>query len=250
MFDRQLMEMAKSRFFKKNNLTDNDFKKSIRDFILYAYVNCDPAVYGSNWSKKLLRDIRMSGIQNTYRVLDKTDLGDIALSFPESKYWDGKPTYLDPIHKTSHHVTESQCVRKFYEIKLTYLGKTGTYSIRNLRPYQELDGYILTLVDCKDEFEVKFIFITHDDLYHRSGLTFSSMNGTTKQNKENVKIGLGTSFKKGSCKEANLLTLNKLKGTSFQDLTDFLNNENDKIKKEFSDKWESGEVRTPSIYRN
>jgi hypothetical protein len=249
MFNKNLMEMAKNRFNKKNILTDIDFNKSLRDFILYVYINCDPAVYGTNWSKKLLKDIRNYGIKNTYRVLDKSDLGDITLSFPEYNYWDLKPTYIHPLHKTSHHVSEEQCVRKFYEIKISYLGKSESYTIRNLRKYQELDGYIFTFVDCVDDFNPKFIFVSHDDLYNRSGLTFTPMNGTKKQNKDNTNIGVGTTFKKGSRQELNLLYLNKLNGTSFEDLMDFLNKENDIIKKEFSNKWESGDICTPSIYQ-
>jgi hypothetical protein len=250
MYKGDLMEMAKNRYFKKNTITEYDFNRSIKDFILYSYVNCDPAVYGANWSKKLLLDIRRSGIKNSYRILDSSNRGDIALSFPETCYWDKKPTYVHPIRKTTHHVKEHQCSRRYYEVKLSYLGKSGSYSIRNLRKYQKLDGYIFTLVDCKNDFDVKFIFITHDDLYNYSGLTFSSMNGTKKSNKDNVNIGVGCAFKKGSWQEYNLLVLNKLNGTSYQDLFDFLNNENDNVKKEFSDKWESGEICSPSLYNN
>ena len=249
MYNRELMEMAKNRYFKKNKISDYDYKKSMRDFILYSYVNCDPAVYGVNWSKKLRRDLGDCGVGNLYRVLDKSDLGDIALSFPETNYWDRTPTYVHPLHKTTHHVSYSQCSRRYYEVKLSYLGKSGSYTIRNLRKYQELDGYIFTLVDCENEFEMKFIFITHDDLYNRSLIKFSSMNGTTEQNKKNVNVGVGCVFKKGSWQEHNLLVLNKLNGTSFQDLVDFLSNENDNVIKEFSDKWESGEICTPSIYK-
>jgi hypothetical protein len=250
MYDKNLMEMAKNRYFKKNTITEYDFKKGIRDFILYSYINCDPAVYGANWSKKLLMDIRSYGIKNLYRVLDSSDCGDIAFSFPETNYWDRTPTYVHPVHKTTHHVKNSQCSRRYYEVKLSYLGKSGSYSIRNLRKYQKLDGYIFTLIDCENDFDIKFIFITHDDLYHHSGLTFSYMNGTQKQNKTNSNVGVGSTFKKGSQKERNLLILNRLNGTSFQDLMNFLTNENDNVIKEFSDKWESGEICTPSVYDN
>lgn len=248
MYDQSLMETAKNRFYKKNKLDEYDFKKSIKDFILYVYVNCDPAVYGANWSKKLIKEIRDHGIKNTYRALTQSDLGDMALVFPDFDYWVNRPLYIHPLNKTHHYITEKEASKKFYEIKISYLGKTGSYTIRNLRKYQDLDGYIFTFIDCKDNFNEKYILISHDDLYYRSGLTFSAMNGTKSKNKDNVNIGVGTTFKKGSIKEYELLDLNKLNGTSFQDLMDYLNKENDKIKIEFSDKWESGEVYAPSFY--
>jgi hypothetical protein len=239
----KLLEMAKSRFKNKNNLSDEDFDLPIMDFILKIYSTCDPSCYGANWSKYLIKLLRWKERQKTHPFKSSnsvfstklnSNLGDMALTYPESHWFNGEFTHYDKESREEHITPYESVIKKFFEIKISFLGgKNNLFTMRNLRPYQDLDGYLFTFVDCDDDFKFKFLLISHNDLYHESLLNFCPMNSTKKDNYENKKIVYGTTFKKGSVEEHFLFQYNKLKGTGLDDLIDYIWEENEKMKSQF-----------------
>jgi hypothetical protein len=123
-------------------------------------------------------------------------------------------------------------------MKISYLSnKDNSYSIRNIRPYQGLDGYLLTLVDCSNNFDFKFILISHEDLVYRCNLTMTAMNGTSKSNKLNKNVGVGCVFKKGSLSENLLHRHNMLGGTDFNSVIDYIKKKSDELSKTFKEEF-------------
>jgi hypothetical protein len=169
---------------------------------------------------------------------DSCDVGDMGLIYPDFEYFSNKPAFTHPVNKTWHTLKYEDVFKVYSELKISYLGIKGSYTLRNLRKYQNLDYYIFTLVDCSDRFNYKIVALSHKDLYDRSGLTFSYMNGTKKQNETNTNVGVGSSFKKGSYLEENILSLNRMGGYSFDDLIEFIGKEDEKLKNDFIKRWD------------
>lgn len=230
-----LLEMATKRYKSKNTLNHNDYKLSMEEFILHIYVNSDPACYGKQQCVKLIKDLERSINKNVYSVIDSADKGDIAFTYPQYDSLSNNFVFEDTENKKVYYLSfENPCTQKiFLENKLTYLGKNGGYTIRNLRHHQDIDGYVITTVDCENEFKIEYFFLTKEDLFNNCGLTFSYMNGTKKVNNQNKIVGVGTQFKKNSKNHGLIRFYNKLEDTTYSSLVDFLNSENKKLKKKF-----------------
>ena len=254
----QLMEMARDRFENKNHITDYDLKMPLLDFILKIYSTCDPACYGANWSKYIIGRIgRDEKVKNTplhYNVnyiKHNANKGDMGMMYPPIQWPYGGCYFTDPEDNKFYDIKYEFTERMYIENKISFLGrKSGLYTLRNLRPYQDLDGYLFTFVDCDDDFKFKFLMISHQDLYRTGYLTFTPMNSTKKDNKENKKIVYGTTIKKGSYEEDYLLHHNKLNGTGIDDLVDYMIMENDKLKSNFIKKFHNkkNEDKPKTIY--
>lgn len=214
----KLLENAVKKFYSKNRLESDDYELSMDDFILKIYDRCDPGSYGKFFSNKLIYDLSKDYGRSVGRVDDSMDRGDIFFNyFPERYYMYD----LDKLEST------------YYEIKLSFLGKNGNFTIRNLRFYQELDGYLITLVDCLYDFKPTFHLISKDNLLNNCGLTFTGMNGTKERNKNNMEIGYGTQFQVNSEQHSNLDFYNILDGTSYEDLMNHFKKLNESYKKKF-----------------
>lgn len=233
-----LLEIAQNKYINKNKIREIDFDYSIYDFILKLYVNCDPASYGKQFEKKLRRDLQSSLNTTVFYTYNSTDRGDIAISFPNRNMFYGGFSYHCPkTKKTFATINDSRfndiVQFGYYETKLTFLGKNGGYTIRNLRPHQDVDGYIITTVDCENDFTPEYFFLTKEDLFENSLLTFSYMNGTKKNNLENNNVGVGTQFKKNSFDHRNIRKYSKLKEPTYEALVGYLEKEKTRLEKKF-----------------
>jgi len=213
-----LLENAIRRYHTKNHVSNKDYKLSIYEFILTIYLNCDPATYGKHFSNKLIYELKKLFKGDINFVSDNLDRGDFCINYYPKNTLTDIGGYIES---------------KYYEIKTSYLGKNGTYTIRNLRKYQDLDGYLITLVDCENSFKLETYLINPIDLYDNSGLTFTNMNGTKKRNENNLEVGLGTAFRKGSKLHDNIKRLNRLSGNDFKDLYEYFVKINKKLKEEY-----------------
>lgn len=61
--NKELLQLAYDRFQNKNQFNDKDYELSIEEFIVKMYLNCDPASYGRQFVKKIMRDC-LSSRQN------------------------------------------------------------------------------------------------------------------------------------------------------------------------------------------
>lgn len=228
MINTELLKIAKKRFEDKNQFSDWDYRESMSNFIIMMYLNCDPASYGRQFVKKIMWDESDKlRINNLYNVKDSDDIGDIMQIYPGHK--DTHPKYM-----LTNVVKENCSVNKSYEVKISYLTKTGNYNIRNIRPYQKFDYFILCFVDCECGFNPTFIVVEKKVIVEYSWcFKLTPMNGTKESNKNNTNIGYGTSFKKYSQKEDILQNYNLLQGTTYQNLLDFLGDNKKKLKEEF-----------------
>lgn len=240
MITEQLLENANKRYRTKNKINENDFDLSIMDFILKIYSICDPNSYGANWSKYLIEKIKNKDWY-FHSVNPKIDKGDAMVAYPTfltGLEFTNKFYFQNYSKYTSYEVPLPLVHKLFYDIKISYLSnKENSYSIRNIRPYQGLDGYLLTLVDCSNNFDFKFILISHEDLVYRCNLTMTAMNGTSKSNKLNKNVGVGCVFKKGSLSEDLLYRFNMLDGTDFNSVIDYIKKKSDELSKTFKEEF-------------
>lgn len=77
---------------------------------------------------------------------------------------------------------------KNYEVKSSYLSSDGGYSLVQIRPWQNVDYYIL-LVDIKDEKVIKkFFVLTHDEMIKEVELLGGAAHGTKEIITEDVHV--------------------------------------------------------------
>jgi hypothetical protein len=237
MVDLELLNKANSRYYNKNRVWDDDYKEDMDNFILKMYLDCDPAGYGKVFVKKILRDhdsINEHGI-NIYPVMDKGDMGDVALVYPKRNYFYGE--FYDPrILHYSRVLSYGEIPKIFFEVKISYLGKNGTFTVRNIRPYQDFNYYILCFVDCKNNFRPRFLVVDKKVITENHVFTLTPMNGTKEANKDNTDIGYGLSFKRNHWKDLYLESRNLMKGTTYEHLTEYLKEQNQVLKEVFEDR--------------
>jgi hypothetical protein len=234
MVNEVLLEQAIDRYNSKNTITDNHYKDDMNSFILRIYLQCDPAGYGKVFVKKILRDhnsLNEHGI-NIYPMLDRSNIGDVVLTYPKEEYFTSK--FYDPRCKYAKEINFMKDVSKrFFEVKISYLGKNDTYTVRNIRPYQNFEYYILCFVNCAKNFKPTFLVVDKSVITDGSIFTLTPMNGTKKSNKDNTDIGYGLSFKRDHWKDLYLESKNLMDGTTYEDLTRFFSEMTPTLKKEF-----------------
>lgn len=219
--NKELLQLAYDRFQNKNQFKDKDYELSIEEFIVKMYLNCDPASYGRQFVKKIMRDClstRSKKELNLYYVKDWVDQGDLVQTFPSTEFFTGK--LYD--NKKKKFIKWEEAQKTTFEVKISYLTKSGVYNIRNIRPYQNFDYYLLCFVDCKIDFKPEFILVKKSLITTDKFFKLTPMNGTKNANKNNVDIGYGTSFKRSGWQEVMLLSENILEGTSYEDFMNFL----------------------------
>ena len=162
---------------------DVDFNLTLSDFITDCYVRLKPCSYGIRIQQKITKDLSLTTISPSLNN------GDILIG-------------------------KSMC-----EIKTSFLDKKGSYNLTHLRMWQKFRYYLFCLIDCENDFTPEFYVI---DKYVLNKIKMTPMNGTKESNSDNVNIELRTTIKKGSDSFKILVKENKLGGTSFNDLKNFV----------------------------
>jgi hypothetical protein len=152
-----------------------NIKLGFLDFICECYVKLPPCSYGKKIEKKI------KSLIDVIDVKTKEDRGDF-------RFGD-----------------------KYGEIKVSFLSdNSDSYTIRNIRLYQDLNYYLMCLIDCDDNFTPNFYLIPKDIMCLFS---MCPMNGTKESNKGNDMIGYGMTVKKNSLTHALLERHNMLDNT-------------------------------------
>jgi hypothetical protein len=110
------------------------------------------------------------------------------------------------------------------EIKTSYKGVNDTYSIRNLRLWQDVNFYLLCLVDPDKNYEPRFMLLTKEDMYYRLRLNrMNSDNITSNVDVTDVIDRVGVGAQINEVKVDKLMKHNFLRGDSFEDVKRFFN---------------------------
>ena len=226
-----LLVLAKEKYLTKNNISEKDYRLNFNHFILKIFLNCDPASYGKQFSNKLVFDLKRRLKTEIGCVSDSLDRGDFSINYIPKNVLEQNKTNIEP---------------KYYEIKLSFLGKSKNYTIRNLRRYQNLDGYLLSFVDCENSFNQEIYLITSEDLFNNCGFKFTAMNGTKERNEKNQDFGLGVAFKKDSIIHENIKKLNLLDGNDFESLISYFEGVRNDLKKDF---WKSNKKSNTNVLK-
>jgi hypothetical protein len=88
-----------------------------------------------------------------------------------------------------------EIVSTFYEIKTSYLNDKGSYTIGNIRTYQNYQNLVILLVDCEDSFNYRILLIPKDDL---KDFNMHHQHGTKESNNDTKNPHLSFHIKKGS----------------------------------------------------
>lgn len=110
------------------------------------------------------------------------------------------------------------------EIKTSYKGLNGLYSVRNLRLWQDVNFYLLCLIDPDNNYEPRFMLLTKEDMYYRLRLNRMNSDNVTKEASSiNTieKVGMGAQINEE--KVNKLMKHNFLRGDSFEDVKRFFN---------------------------
>jgi hypothetical protein len=224
------IQLAKDKYNKRRD-TNPPYHLSLQEFIIECFLDYAPASYGKYLQEKIVRSCFREGV-NIKRISDKENKGDCELVYPFSSLKTEHDGYNGK-HMFTWTPSEKFKVKKNFEIKVSYLGKNGKYTLRNLRPYQNMvGGYIICLIDCDLDFQPKFYLV--DELVIFQNFTLSHMNGVgsehnTNQGFENYGISIGD----GSYGHIVLRDNNKLLGTTFEDLISYFKETQSEMKTEF-----------------
>lgn len=235
-----LLKLAQEKYSIKNLIYDNEYYEPMEDFLLKLYIRCDPASYGKKFTKKLKLDAYDKNYDFS-NICDSGDSGDILMSFKYFinscelgfkviTYARGTKTKIVPIYKLDN------IPFKKIEVKISYLGISDNYSIKNIRPYQDFDYFLLCFVDCTDNFKQIFVLVNKIFITENINITLTPEHGTKKTNEHNKKMGYGTCFDKNSHKFEYIKENNLLKGTNYSDVIDFFENESISLKNQFNNK--------------
>jgi hypothetical protein len=214
------LELAKKlRTTKKNGSTIPDLDLPFNEFILECYLHSYPCSYGKYIEQKFIHDINKTK-SYVNELSPKMNKGDFELDRPTYFYHEGMPVYYYNKEKFS------------FELKTSFLGKDDGYSVRNIKPYQEINGgYVICLVDCDNDFKEEIYVVDFADL--KKSFTLTHMDGTADKHSEDGFKNLGLSFKKDSYTHMLLDRLSKMSGTSFNDFKEYVNKISEKIHNDF-----------------
>jgi hypothetical protein len=179
------LEMAKRKRQTKNKITQQHLRDlHIDDLKCLLYCECDPASYGKWMEKKLEYDTN----------------------------------YLIRKISASKDCGEFNIGGKISEMKTTYLNMSGVYRLANVRPWQKIDYYVLFLIDCENDFQLRVFMVSKEFLY--GNLKFKAMDNPQSVNDNNDNVNVGTTFKPSFITE--LEKVNILRGSTYDDLKDYI----------------------------
>lgn len=170
------------------NLPIDEFVMRCHEFI--------PATYGKMMVKKITHDSK----NKMSPVDDYQEKGDLKLRYSISQHDD--------------------C--DFYEVKTSYLNKSGKFSIKNIRPWQSFNYFILCLIDTSDnKYKTHFYCVKKEKIINNPVLVFTGQNNTKVSNEKNDKVGISTTFDLNDHSwlfgEDNMLL-----GTTYRDLMEYI----------------------------
>jgi hypothetical protein len=167
-----------------------------KEFLIDSYLNHAPASYGKYIQEKIMYDCNIIGLEIS-GVPTKINKGDYKMSINMGliKYW--------------------------FELKTSFLNKNGGYSLRNIRPYQSINGgYIICFIDCLNNFSEEIYIVDYKFL--KDNFSMTHMNGTKDKHKKNGFKNFSSTIMKDSIKHDLLKKSSKLKGNKIEDLFNFL----------------------------
>jgi hypothetical protein len=148
------------QFKEKNHIDDSDYELPLDEFLVKIHNECDPGVYGNNFSKRVIRD--SNGILKY--VSQTENMGDC--KFKE----------------------KNTNIEKYIEIKISYLSeRNNTYKLSNLRFYQNFDYFLFCFVD-KLTMEYNFYLVKQKTLEECNFFKFTPVSGTILDNYKNNNI--------------------------------------------------------------
>ena len=208
------LELAIERFQNSKN-NDVPYHLPFNDFILECYLGYPPSAYGKYLEKKIIQEVG-----RLLEIPESENRGDCEIRVYASRgnllMDDGK------VFTYTHNHWSQYSRRKSFEIKITFLGKNNHYVLRNLRPYQNIDGgYIICLIDCANNFVPTFYIVDFDVI--QQYMTLSHMNGSKSVHKTSNFENYGCSFEKYSVEHHLLRINNKMNGNSLEDLKTYIN---------------------------
>jgi hypothetical protein len=186
---KQSLADAESERKKRNNLPKNIMEYPIQQYIMETYTRCSPNMYGSLFPKKIMRD-----------------LGEFLKGVPSS------------INRGDCHVN----YLAFFEFKISYKSKDEeSFSITNIRDWQEFDYFVLCFVDPEKNFRSRFYCVEKTVITDNSEIRLGGMNNTADINLENKHVGKRTSIIADDL-EWILNKHNLLKTTKYTSLISFI----------------------------
>lgn len=108
---------------------------------------------------------------------------------------------------------------KYIEMKCSLLNKNGYFGIRNIRPWHEIDFYLIAFTPDVNSSPNLYLVKLQDLL---SKYTVTYMNGTSQENKDNKNSGVGMAIANNEENLRFLSSINLLGGTSFYDFINYL----------------------------
>ena len=111
----------------------------------------------------------------------------------------------------------------YFEHASSVINKSEKYGIRNIRPWQNFDNFILTLIDNRDgKIKVHFYCVPKNVILNNPVLKLCPQNSSKDINSQNKFVPMSCTFEGY---EHNWLfsSHNLLKGTSYKDLQEYIN---------------------------
>lgn len=108
---------------------------------------------------------------------------------------------------------------KYIEMKCSLLNKNGYFGIRNIRPWHEIDFYLIAFTPDVNSSPNLYLVKLQDLL---SKYTVTYMNGTSQENKDNKNSGVGMTIANNEENLRFLSSINLLGGTSLYDFINYL----------------------------
>ena len=224
------LERAKRRFY--NSKSKPHYVVDFSEFILDCYLDYCPSSYGNHLENRIIMEIEKFGVSGVPKKLNQ---GDCKLQFnPKDVY---ESTLIESAETGCHSRFYHPDLLKFalslnYEIKCSYLGNTGSYSIRNIKTYQNIDGgYIICFIDCENDFIPEFYLVDFSVLERH--FTMSHMNGVSSEHKGGVFKNMSVTIAKGSDNHYVLKYNNKLDGTKLEDLISYFDKKSSEMAIQF-----------------
>jgi hypothetical protein len=113
----------------------------------------------------------------------------------------------------------------YYESKVSILHQSGNFGIRNIRPWQNYDYFLLCFVDTSEKkYRTYFYIVPKDVVINSPFLVFTDMNNSKDSNKGNDRVAVATTF--NSFEHTRLFGKHSiLKGTSYTQLMKYIDKE-------------------------
>ena len=225
------LEKAKRRF-QNSRINDVPYHLPFNEFILDCYLGYPPSSYGKHLQEWIINAIKKFGVSS---ISDKKNKGDCKLQFNPKDVYDS--TLIESAEKGTHFRFYHPDLLKYalslnYEIKCSYLGKNGCYSIRNIKTYQNIDGgYLICFIDCENDFTPEFYLV--DLSVFEKYFTMSHMNGVSSEHKDGGLKNMAVTIAKGSDNHYVLKFCNKLGGTNLEDLISYFDKKSSEMKIQF-----------------